>query len=159
MTNILAKANPKFPEVTLDKPSDALEAQRAADDAFITPLLGLGAISLLVGGLGITNVMVISALKRRSEIGLQRALGATRFHIAVQFLGEALLLGAIGDRWYHLGGRGCCYLRQPQKLDHPCPSIAMIGGITAALLIGGMASSHSAIKAVNLSPAEALRTT
>jgi len=78
LTVLAATANPEFPEeVLVDKPSDALEAQEAADDAFTALLLGLGAVSLIVGGVGIANIMVISVIERRSEIGLRRALGAT----------------------------------------------------------------------------------
>ena len=92
-----ATANPQNPEeVEVARPSDALEAKEAADDAFTALFLGLGAVALLVGGVGIANVMVISVLERRSEIGLRRALGATKRHVAVQFLGEALLLSAVG---------------------------------------------------------------
>ena len=90
-------ANPQDPDtVEVSRPSDAIEARAAASNAFTALFLGLGAVALLVGGVGIANVMVISVLERRSEIGLRRALGATRRHVAVQFLGEALLLSGIG---------------------------------------------------------------
>jgi putative ABC transport system permease protein len=161
LTVLAATANPQFPEeVTVDKPSDALEAQEAADDALTALLLGLGAVSLLVGGVGIANVMVISVLERRNEIGLRRALGATRLHVAFQFLGEALLLGAIGGSGGILLGVVVTAIYASIKgWATLVPPIAMIGGFAAALLIGGMAGLQPAVKAANLSPTEALRTT
>ena len=92
-----ATANPERPEeVDVSRPSDALEARAAAKTAFTSLFLGLGAVALLVGGVGIANVMVISVLERRSEIGLRRALGATQRHVGTQFLTESLLLAALG---------------------------------------------------------------
>lgn len=161
MTVLAATANPQYPdEVTVYKPSDALEAQEAADDAFTALLLGLGAVSLLVGGVGIANVMVISVLERRNEIGLRRALGATRFHVAVQFLGEALLLGAIGGTGGIILGIVVTAIYATIKgWTTLVPPVAIIGGLASALLIGGFAGLQPAVKAANLSPTEALRTT
>jgi putative ABC transport system permease protein len=161
LTVLAATANPAFPEeVLVDKPSDALEAQEAADDAFTTLLLGLGAVSLLVGGVGIANIMVISVLERRGEIGLRRALGATRRQVAVQFLCEALLLGAMGGTGGVLLGVAVTAIYANIKgWATLVPPIAMIGGIAAALLIGGIAGLYPAIRAARLSPTEALRTT
>ena len=98
MANLLPPtANPQDPSgVSVDRPSDVLEARAAAKGQFTTLLLGLGAVALLVGAIGIANIMVISVLERRGEIGLRRALGATRGHISLQFLAESALLAAIG---------------------------------------------------------------
>jgi putative ABC transport system permease protein len=161
LTVLAATANPEFPEeVLVDKPSDALEAQEAADDAFTALLLGLGAVSLIVGGVGIANVMVIAVLERRGEIGLRRALGATRGHIASQFLGEAILLGAMGGTGGILLGVAVTAIYANFKgWATLVPPIALIGGITAALLIGGIAGLYPAARAARLSPTDALRTT
>jgi len=157
---LAATTNPQNPEeVEVDRPTDALEAREAADDAFTALFLGLGAVALLVGGVGIANVMVISVLERRSEIGLRRALGATKRHVAMQFLGEALLLAATGG----VGGvvlgygvtTGYASLRGWSTL---VPPIAMAGGVGAALLIGAVAGLYPAIRAARMSPTEALRT-
>jgi len=161
LTVLAATANPQFPEeVTVDKPSDALEAQEAADDAFTALLLGLGAVSLLVGGVGIANVMVISVLERRGEIGLRRALGATRRHVASQFLAEALLMGAMGGTGgVALGVTVTAIYANIKGWATLVPPIAMMGGLGAALLISGIAGLYPAARAASLSPTEALRTT
>ena len=160
LTVLSVTANPAFPEeVLVDKPSDALEAQEAADDAFTALLLGLGAVSLIVGGVGIANIMVISVLERRSEIGLRRALGARRRHVAAQFLGEALLLAAMGGTGgVILGVLVTTIYANIKGWAALVPPIAIIGGIVAALLIGGIAGLYPAIRAARLSPTEALRT-
>jgi putative ABC transport system permease protein len=157
-TVLAATANPQNPEeVEVARPSDALEAKEAANDAFTALLLGLGAVALLVGGVGIANVMVISVLERRAEIGLRRALGATKRHVAVQFLGEALLLSVVGGAggvvlgWVVTG----IYARM-RGWSTLVPSVAIVGGMVAALLIGAVAGLYPAIRAARLSPTEAL---
>jgi putative ABC transport system permease protein len=161
MTVLAATANPQFPEeVAVDKPTDALEAQEAADDTFTALLLGLGAVSLLVGGVGIANVMVIAVLERRGEIGLRRALGSTRRHLALQFLTEALLLGGIGGiGGILLGVAATAVYANNEGWAIRVPPIAIIGGMVAALLIAGLAGLYPAIRAARLSPTEALHTT
>lgn len=156
-----ATANPAFPEeVLVDKPTDALEAQQAAEDTFTTLLLGLGSVSLLVGGVGIANIMVISVLERRSEIGLRRAMGARKWHVAAQFLGEALLLGVMGGAGgVVLGVAVTAIYANFEGWTTRVPPIAIIGGFTAALLIAGIAGLYPATRAARLSPTEALRRT
>ena len=156
---LAATANPENPEeVEVARPTDALEAKEAADDAFTALFLGLGAVALLVGGVGIANVMVISVLERRSEIGLRRALGATKRHVAVQFLGEALLLAGIGGVGGVLLGVGVTTLYANLRgWDALIPPIAMAGGVAAALIIGAIAGLYPAVRAARMSPTEALR--
>lgn len=152
-------ANPEAPdEVSVSRPSDALEAKAQADDALTGLMLGLGAVALLVGGIGIANVMVISVLERRTEIGLRRALGATRRHIRAQFVVEAIVLAAIGG----LGGVTLGALvtagyanRQGWTLAVPVTSLA--SGVGVALAVGALAGLYPAARAARLAPAEAVR--
>ncbi|MFI0411558.1 ABC transporter permease [Actinomadura sp. 3N508] len=156
-----ATANPAAPnEVEVSRPSDALAARKAAGEAFTGLLLGLGAVALLVGGVGVANTMVISVLERRSEIGLRRSLGATRGQIRTQFLAESLLLSALGG----IGGAAIGSLVTAiyalyQGWPVVIPAWAVAGGVAATLVIGAMAGLYPAIRASRLSPTEALATT
>ncbi|KPI05703.1 MacB-like periplasmic core domain containing protein [Actinobacteria bacterium OK074] len=156
-----ATANPETPsEVEVSRPSDALAAKEATDDALSGLLLGLGGVALLVGGVGVANTMVISVLERRSEIGLRRSLGATRGQIRTQFLAEALLLSALGGLGGVLLGIAvtggyASYQGWPSVV----PVWAMAGGIGATLAIGGLAGFYPAVRAARLPPTEALATT
>jgi putative ABC transport system permease protein len=157
---VAATANPEHPEeADVSRPSDALAAKAAAEDAFTSLLLGLGAVALLVGGVGIANVMVISVLERRSEIGLRRALGATRRHITAQFLTESLLLGAMGGVvGAALGAAVTAMYAATQGQPTVVPVLALGGGLGAAVAIGVVAGLYPSLRAARLSPTEALRT-
>jgi len=153
-------ADPWGPEeVAVSRPSDALEAQAAAEGAFTSLFLGLGAVALLVGGIGIANVMIISVLERRSEVGLRRALGARRRHIAVQFLGESFVLGVFGGiAGVLLGTAATGAYAAYEGLTLLVPPAAVAGGLLAACLLGGVAGLYPATRAARLTPTEALRT-
>lgn len=155
---LAAQANPENPsEVSVAQPSSALVAQRDAKAAFNTLFLGLGAIALLVGAIGVANIMVIAVLERRSEIGLRRALGATRGQIRTQFLTEAILLGLAGGTAGVLAGSAATasYARL-KGWAVVIPAEAWAGGLGAALLIGAIAGLWPAIRAARLSPTQAL---
>ncbi|MBL7495777.1 ABC transporter permease [Frankia nepalensis] len=151
-------ANPAAPgEVDVSRPSDALAAQHAADSTLGALLLGLGSVALLVGGIGVANTMVISVLERRGEVGLRRALGATRGDIRDQFLAEALLLSTLGGLGGLVGGIGvtACYC-VVQGWPTVVPSWAMLLALGATVLIGAVAGLYPATRASRLTPTEAL---
>lgn len=151
--------NPQTPEeVEVSRPSDALAAQEAANTAFTSLFLGLGAVALLVGGIGIANVMVIAVIERRSEIGLRRALGATRAHIRRQFLTEALMLAfAGGVAGVAIGAGVTAVYAQYRHWTVVVPAVAVVGGLVAALVIGAIAGLYPASRAARLAPTVALR--
>ena len=155
---LAAQANPENPEqVDISQPSAALTAQAAAKGAFNTLFLGLGAVALLVGAIGVANIMVISVLERRSEIGLRRALGATKGHIRIQFLSEAVLLALMGGAAGAAGGAlATVVYAQAKGWAAVVPAQAWAGGLAAALLIGAAAGLLPALRAARMSPTEAL---
>jgi putative ABC transport system permease protein len=159
-TNLAATANPEHPdEVEVSRPSDALAARQATDETLDALLLGLGAVALLVGGVGVANTMVISVLERRAEIGLRRSLGATRAQIRTQFLAESQLVSALGGAAGTLLGilvttSYATYQGWPSVV----PAWATAGGLAATMVIGALSGLYPAIRAGRLPPTEALAT-
>ncbi len=155
-----AQVNPQHPDtVSVSRPSDALAAKAATEDALTGLLVGLGAVSLLVGAVGVANVMVMGVLERRSEIGLRRALGATRAHVRRQFLVESMVLAGMGGvAGVALGGLVtfgyAVYREQPTVV----PIEAIAGGTGVALVLGAVAGLYPAVRAARLAPVDALRT-
>ena len=156
---LAASANAEHPSnVQISRPSDALAARAAAKGSYDTLLLGLGAIALLVGGVGIANVMVIAVIERRGEIGVRRAVGATRRNIASQFLTEAIVLSLLGG----LGGAAVGVAATvgyawANGLPTAISAASVGAGIGAALVIGAVAGLYPALRAARMTPTEALR--
>ncbi|MBV9413694.1 MAG: ABC transporter permease [Solirubrobacterales bacterium] len=155
---LAATANPEnASEVNVSQPSDALVAQADAKSALNGLFLGLGAVALLVGAIGVANIMIVSVLERRSEIGLRRALGATRSHIRTQFLSEAILLGLLGGAaGLALGIAATAVYAHVKHWATVIPTEAWAGGIAASLIIGAVAGLIPAMRAARLSPTQAL---
>jgi putative ABC transport system permease protein len=157
---LAATANPESPnEVDVSQPSAALVARADAQGALNGLFLGLGAVSLLVGAVGVANIMIISVLERRSEIGLRRALGATKGNIRLQFLSEAILLALLGGAaGVAFGVLATAVYAHTKHWAVAIPTLAWAGGLGAAFAIGAVAGLLPAIRAARLSPTDALRT-
>ena len=156
---LASTANPEAPnEVNVSQPSAALVARAKAKSAFNGLFLGLGAVALLVGAVGVANIMIISVLERRSEIGLRRALGATKANVRAQFLTEAILLAVLGGAvGIGVGALATAVYASTKGWAIVVPATAGVGGIAAALVIGAIAGLLPAIRAARLSPTDALR--
>jgi putative ABC transport system permease protein len=155
---LAATANPEAPnEVDVSQPSQALVARADAQSALNGLFLGLGAVALLVGAVGVANIMIISVLERRSEIGLRRALGATRGHIRIQFLAEAVILAVGGGAaGVAAGALATAIYASAKGWAVVIPALAWGGGIGAALAIGALAGLLPALRAARMSPTQAL---
>ena len=153
-----ATVDPAAPEeVAVSRPSDALAAQAATDETLTTLLLALGGVALLVGGIGVANTMVIAVLERRSEVGLRRALGATRAHIRRQFLGESVLLAALGGGGGALlGGAATAAFASSRDWPFALPVWVLAGAAGATVVVGALAGAYPAARAARMPPTAAL---
>jgi putative ABC transport system permease protein len=158
---LAATANPEHPnEVSVSRPSDAYAAKAAVDATLQALLLGLGGVALLVGGIGIANMMVVAVLERRTEIGVRRALGATKRHIRLQFLVEAVLLALLGGVLGVLLGVGVTAgYTSVRHMVLSVPVSTVAAGVGAALVVGALAGLSPAARAARLNPADAVRPT
>ena len=156
---LAATANPESPgETEVSRPSDAIAAKKSTSDALTALLLGLGAVALLVGGIGIANVMVIAVLERRTEIGVRRALGATKKHIRMQFVVEAVMLAAMGGAvGLALGGIVTAGYSTIRGIAFALPFNTLVVGFGASVIVGALAGFSPASRAARLSPADAIR--
>ena len=145
--------------VQVSRPSDVLQARATAGSTLDALVLGLGTVAILIGGVGVANVMVISVLERRGEIGLRRALGATAGQIAIQFLAEALLLAGLGGSAGLLAGTvATAGYAAASAQPTAVPASAVWAGLGAAVAAGTLAGLYPALRAARLAPADALRT-
>ncbi|GAA0392907.1 ABC transporter permease [Streptomyces luteireticuli] len=153
-----ATVDPQRPEaVTVSRPSDALAAKQLTETTFSSLFLGLAAVALLVGGVGVANTMIISVLERRTEIGLRRALGAGRGQIRIQFLTESVVLCLLGGgAGVLLGTAGVAGWALSQSWPAVLPLPAVLGGLGSAVVTGAVAGLYSAVRASRLTPTEAL---
>ena len=154
-----ATADPASPQnVSVADPADALTARADASAAFASLYLSLGAVALLVGGIGIANVMVIAVLERRGEIGLRRAMGARRIHVGLQFVSEATAISLLGGiAGAVLGALAVAVYAGLRHWSTAIPPVALAGAVGVALAVGAVGGLYPAWRASRLSPAEALR--
>ncbi|GEK19779.1 ABC transporter permease [Cellulomonas xylanilytica] len=152
-------ADPASPdEVRVSRPSDALAAGAAADRSFTLLAVGLGAVALLVGGVGIANVMVVSVLERRREIGVRRALGAPRSSIGGQFLIESVLVSLLGGIAGVLLGVAVTWVfAARQGWAVAVPWLPVLAGLACSLAVGSLVGLYPALRAARVPPTEALR--
>ncbi len=156
---IPATVNPENPDrVAVVRPADALVARRQAEEALTTLLVSLGSVALLVGGVAIANIMVMAVLERRMEIGLRRALGATRRHIRLQFIGESMLLAGLGGvLGIGVGATITSAFAVSRDVTLSIPVWGMAGSVLVALVVGAIAGVYPAARAARIPPAEAVR--
>ena len=151
-------STPADADFTITSEASLISTSTSVDRTLTILLGGVAGIALLVGGIGVMNIMLVSVTERIREIGLRKALGATPGLIRRQFLVEASVLGLIGGALgVLLGFIGATFL--PSAIGDPITisALAMVGALAVALAIGIAFGVYPASRAAHLAPIDALR--
>jgi putative ABC transport system permease protein len=161
VTNLLAQrhdVDPAMPDFQLMTQDSIIDAQASTTEAFRNLLAWVAAISLVVGGIGIMNIMLVSVTERTREIGLRQALGARPRDVRLQFLMEAIVLSLVGGLVGVLVGVGSSYLFNALgTMRTELVPISIPLAFAAAAAVGIFFGYYPATKAAQLDPIEALR--
>ena len=139
--------------------SEIAGARQQGTDTMTTLLASVAAVSLLVGGIGIMNIMLVSVTERTREIGLRMALGAKPLNILMQFLIEALVLSMAGGRAGRRDGPRHRARRSPPRFAWPMlvqPQV-IVASVVFSATVGIVFGLYPARKASQLDPIDALR--
>ena len=150
--------SPDAPDFSIRTQQDIISAQKLTTSSFRTLLAGVAGVSLLVGGIGIMNIMLVSVTERTREIGIRQAVGATPADVRLQFLMEALILSLSGGIIGILTGIGGSYLYGKYGAMQTLVSIDLIVlAFVAAAAVGVLFGFLPANRAAGLDPIVALR--
>lgn len=161
ITNVLTHTHRGIQDIKLETREDLLQSFEKQRDSYMYSLGGVAVIGLIVGGVGIMNVMLASISERVREIGVRRALGAKRLDILVQILAESMTLAGAGGILGVIASVGLIKILQAVVVETNRPELspgALFVGIVSSGVVGVLAGLYPAIRASRLSPVEALRT-